>query len=289
MPSTDPIPGLAADTLTGSAIREVAALTREAERVHRIEAEPGDLVVQVLTSGERIETLDLEDLARQPRAPRGSATLWDPADFISYVNRLASEHTTLWADPDAAHITAVYDDHLNSDEAGWRQHRATLVVRRDPEWQAWCALSGKLTSQEVFAEHLEDHYSSVIDPDAATMLEIATTFQASRSASFERGTRLQSGDVQLRFSEQTRAQAGASGHLEVPERFTIRVAPFWGVEAVDVQARLRYRIREGQLTIGYALHRPDIAEREAFDRIRATVIGGVEVDAHLGPAPQQVS
>ncbi|GJF06712.1 DUF2303 family protein [Pseudonocardia sp. D17] len=284
------MPTKTTETVDDFPARTVERLARDAERAAAIPFEDieGGLFARVLDEGERVEVVNLEHTLAAPRAPRGDATLWDPADFVSYVNRLASASTTLWADPEAARITAVFDDHTDAQTAGWRRHRATLDVRRDPEWQAWVNRSGHLGTQEEFAEHLEDHYAAVVNPDAATMLEVATTFQAHRNSAFERGTRLQSGDVQLRYSDTTSASAGARGHLEVPETFTISVAPFLGVAPVEITARLRYRIADGRLRIGYVLHRPDLAEREAFDRIRATVIDGVSADAHLGAAPGQL-
>lgn len=271
-------------------VRTVERLTREAERSNAVAFEDvqSGLIVRVVPEGERVDVTDLEYTLPAPHGPRGSAVLWEPADFVSYVNRLGSASTTVWANPDAAMITAVFDDHTDATTGGWRRHRANLVIRRDPEWTAWLSRSGVLGSQEEFAEHLEDHYASVVTPDAATMLEVATTFQAHRNSSFERGTRLQSGDVQLRYSDTTQATAGSRGHLEVPETFVISVAPFLGVAPVEITARLRYRISDGRLRIGYVLHRPDVAEREAFDRIRADVIAGIKADAHLGEAPPQL-
>lgn len=270
-----------------TAVTEVADLARQLAMAQVIDGEDlrSGLVVKVVRHDERIETVDLEHTLVAPRGHRGDATIYEPADFVGYVNRLATPATTVWADPDAATITAVFDDHEDGITPGWRRHRATLAIRRDPEWQAWKSASSKLGSQEWFAEFIEDHLMTITDPDPATMLEVATSFQASRSGSFERGTRLQTGDVQLRWSETTSASAGTKGHLEVPERFTIRVAPYLGVEPVDLAARLRYRINDGTLHIGFSLHRPDLAELQAFDDIRSMVDGGTEVPIHLGEAP----
>lgn len=274
-------------TLTGNAIKEVADLAREATSKHQISTEVAatGLVVHVIRDDEQIRVVELEHTLGTPHAPRGTATLYDPDDFVDYVNRLADNHTTLWADPDKLRVTAVFDDHAQAEDPGWRRHRATLTLRPDPEWQAWTGHDKKLGGQAWFAEFIEDHLTVIVDPDPATMLEIATSFQARRNATFERGTRLQSGDVQLRWVEQTQATAGTKGHLEVPDRFTIKLAPYLGADPVDLVARLRYRINEGQLAIGYALHRPDLAHQDAFNQIRTLIDDGVSVPIHLGQAP----
>lgn len=266
---------------------DAATLGREAERSKAIPVEAIDagLIARVLDRDERIEVVDLEHILTEPRGCRGEVTIYDPADFCSYVTRLLSAGTTLWADPEGHRVSAVFDDHEDGDTPGWRRHRAIYRARVDEEWAAWAEKNGKLGSQEWFAEFVEDHAAAVITPDSATMLEIATSFQARRNASFERGTRLQSGDVQLRWVETTTATAGSKGHVEIPDRFTVRIAPYLGVTPVDLEARLRWRIRDGHLAIGYALHRPDVAQREAFDRIRALIAEHVQAPIHLGYAP----
>lgn len=268
-----------------SGVNDAANLGREAERSRAVEGIAAGVVARVLDRDERLEVQDLEHTLNAPRDCRGEVTIYDPNDFVSYVARLANEATTLWADPDRSTVTAVFDDHATSTAPGWRRSRAELHMRPDPEWVAWANENGRLRTQEAFAEFLEDHAAAVVSPDAATMLEIATSFQAVRNASFERGTRLQSGDVQLRWVETTTASAGNKGHLEIPDRFRIRVAPFHGVAPVEMDARLRYRIRDGHLGIGFALHRPDLVVQEAFDRVRALVAEHSKFPIHLGIAP----
>lgn len=242
------------------------------------------LVVRLRRTDEVIDTVDLEKHLYSPLAPRGAAVHADPAGFANYVRRLANEHTTVWADVDQNRITAVFNDHATADEAGWRDHTATLRAQLDDEWTAWAERSGKMAGQEVFAEFVEEHYSAIdgaakVDgktgPSAADMLEIATTFQARRSAQFERATRLQSGDVQLRWTETTTATAGTKGTLDVPQWFAIKVRPYRGVDPVTVVCLLRYRIREGLLSIGYQMHRRDEILRDAFATLTDTVATGL--------------
>lgn len=250
------------------------------------------LVIERLRHDEHVQVRSLEAYLEQPLRARGTATLHEPADFAEYVNRLKlTECSTLWADLDRSTVTAVLDDHATYSNPGWRSHTVALALKVDPDWQAWADADRKLMQQDGFASFLEDVAHTVVSPDAATMLEVATTFRAKRSADFSSSTRLQSGDVQFAYSEDTKASAGRKGSLEVPEVFTIRVAPWNGVDPVDLTARLRYRIDGGGgLGIGFALLRPDRAKRDAFAAIIAKLREQIDgVPLLVGTAPAAVS
>lgn len=250
----------------------------------------GSFIAERFRNDENVRVVDLEQHLLKPRRPRGTVTVHDPADFAQLVNRLSeSEHTTVWADVDSNKVTAVFDDHADSDVAGWRQHTASLALKADPDWTRWLATDNKLDDQEWFADFLENVSHTVIDPDAATMLEIATTFRATVGSSYSGGLKVQSGDVSLTYKQETEARAGASGQLEIPNTFTVRLAPWLGVDAVDVTARLRYRLRDGNLKIGYSLLRPDRVKQEAFalilQRLRKDIVSYVPLFKGVAPAP----
>lgn len=272
-----------------TAVEAIASLAHNVEQDRAIEVGTEDVIARVVPNNEAIEVMDLETQRPAPRRARGHAILTDPAGFVDYVNRLSDTHTTVWADERLGGFTVVFNDHANAGAAGWRDHTASLELAQDPDWAAWIRCDGRLSDQVIFAEFIQAHTGEITSPDAATMLEIATSFKASRSARFEKGTSLQSGDVQLRWTEETTAKAGRSSQVEVPETFTVRLAPFIGVEAVELTARLRWRIRDGELGIGYQLHRPDIAVREAFDKIRAFVADNITPPVYLGTKPDALT
>lgn len=245
------------------------------------------LVIQRLRDDERIDIQSIEKHLATPLRPRGTVTVHDPDDFIEYTNRLADEdHTTVWADPDNGKVTAVFDDHCDAEAAGWRQHTAMLQLKRDPDWDSWVRGDNSLGGQAWFAEHLENLAHTIVSPDPATMLEIARTFDAKRSVNFRSGVRIDNGDVELTYEETTKAKAGQAGKLEIPSTFTVRIAPYLGVEPAEIPARLRYRVADGELRIGYALLRPDRALRDVMAvlvaRLREQVSSGA---VFLGTPP----
>ncbi|WP_432846014.1 DUF2303 family protein [Amycolatopsis sp. CA-161197] len=250
------------------------------------------IVVARVRNDESVQVHDLEVHLFEPRQPRGRAIVHDPGDFAGYAIRLADEDTTtVWADLNAGTVTAVLDDHAHSDRAGWRRHTVTLDLQPDPDWQEWEAADKKLMGQAEFAEFLEQRLHTIASPPAADLYEVAVSLQATRSASFRSGVRLANGDTQVAYDEETTAKAGSKGNLEIPDSFTVRLAPFAYTDPVEVVAKLRYRIEQGRLKIGFVLIQPHVKRRDAF----ASIVGrlrdelklsdGTALPVYLGAPP----
>lgn len=233
---------------------------------------------------------DEEQEARQPHPPRrkGTVTAYDADSFARLVNDLGPRdgHSRIYADPDDLRFVAVLNDHEGDGlRPGWGDHRVHLAIQRTPSWKAWRDHAG-LGAQEEFAEHLEDHRADIADPPAADMLELAQTFQATIGAKFSGGARLHNGERHASYVEEVQGSAGRSGQVPIPETMTLRLVPFEGADPVEVEARIRFRIRDGRLAIGYVLHRADEIERAAFDQVRASIESNTEgVLAILGRPP----
>lgn len=268
---------------TGTDATDVAAvadLARQAvgvtEPVKLTDVAEGDIEVRawVLHNTQNVHLQSLEPYQHAPTRARGQASTSEPDAFVAYVRRLASEATTVWVDQASFTappvVTAVLNDHTEAIAPGWRDHRVSLNLRSTPLWAHWVGRDGKLTGQLEFAEHVEDGLAAVAQPDAATLLEIAQTFDANRKVQFRSATRITNGEIQMRWDEDTQATAGRSGSVEIPDRIVLMLEPWPGAGAAyEVQARLRYRLREGQLTIGYRLDRIDEVMRHAVADLRA--------------------
>lgn len=282
------------DNLDASAVDAAAELGRSIANADR-SPQPYDVtdttcvIVRVHRDNEHVAVHDLERLLEAPQRARGQTFLDDPNDFATYVERLTTGNTMVYADHGGYRVTAIFNDHDHVDLPGWRDHRAVYQPQRDPDFAVWQQMSGELLSQTEFAEFIETVAHNVTDPDAARMLEIATTFSAHRSATFSRSARLQSGDVSLQWHEETSAKAGKSGQLEIPETFTVTISPFAGATARPLLARLRYRVADGTLRIGFQLHRPDLVTREAFQDVRDMLAQRLSAPVLLGRAPDVVA
>ncbi|TMU98069.1 DUF2303 family protein [Streptomyces sp. DASNCL29] len=249
-----------ANTIANLALRSAPPVALELGKVHAFHTSGGVHTVD-LTGDKHRDT---------PARKTGTTTVRDAESFLTYWGKHHDDATEVYADGDRLTITAILDAH-QTDAARWGQHRLHLALRTTDAWQQWAANDGKLLGQEQFAEFIEDHLPELLEPAAATMLEIAQSIQATTKAEFQSGTRLQSGERQLKYVEDTRASAGRKGELTIPETFIVGLVPFEGSEGYKVTARLRYRIGDGQLRIGYKLDRPDEVRRTAFDDVRKAV------------------
>lgn len=224
----------------------------------------------VVPEGGRHIEIDLERFDPHPRRKHGVVHLHTPSSLTRYVCAHAGVATMLYADATRAAVVAVLNDHqavVDGNEPGWGDHIAGLTLRHTPEWVAWAGASGMWKEQDEFAEFVEDHIDDVVSPAGAELLELARTFEATKGAEFRSAIRLDSGQRQLTCAETITARAGQTGQIVIPERFTLGLAPFEGVDPYRIEARLRYRINDGSLLLGFVLDRTERLLRAVFDDI----------------------
>lgn len=269
-------PGTEADAVAAIALEGASPEELDLDQVYGITVPPGA----------EYEVVDLERFGDRPRRKQGRVSLHDGESFSTYVVKHKIDGaTTLYADVTTQKIIAVLDD-ASSEHSGWRGHVAALDLKRTDAWQAWVNRDNQLLSQLAFAEHIEDHLADIVEPDGATMLEVAQTFQAHTNVRFESSRLLRSGQRQFVYVEDTTAAAGAKGNIEVPKELVLGIAPFEVGEPYKVTARIRYRVESGGLRLGYKLDRPEDILREAFADVVKDVQQRVGADVLYGTPPQ---
>lgn len=219
-----------------------------------------------------------------PTRKTGDFHFTETEGFCAYVdNHAMISRTTLWADRSKGLIQAILNGHCQQGDpdgaAGWGDHRAILKLTPTKEWTEWLAISGKQLEQTAFAEFLEDHLLDVREPDAAELMEIATSISATTGTTFRQALRTSSGEVQFSYVEEVQGQAGRSGNLKIPTHIKLGITPWEGMSPYAVTARFRFRLKSGGLTLGVVLDRPDDVLKAAFGEV-LMVIGtsiGLEV------------
>lgn len=252
------------------AIIDVAMAAAKPEPI----GDEGRFFVTVLPENQTHFVIDLEaerdHLRERPLRKTGTFVVRDAASLNAYLAKHETPETEMWADTATLSVTAVINAHP-ADDAGHGDHRCVMGLALTPAWQRWIARDRKMLAQIDFAEHIEDRLLDIVSPPAADMLELVQTFIAKRGVAFESSKSLSTGQVQLEYRETMEAKAGHKGRLDIPQRFTLLVAPFEGSDPVSMTARLRYRIIDGALSMGFFLDRPEDVIRHAF----ADVVAGI--------------
>lgn len=179
---------------------------------------------------------------------------FDEADsFVDYVQHFRLPQTMVFFNAASASFRAVIDYHEHANARGRCAHVASFKAKFSLEALAWQEHSGKLLEQEEFARFLEKNLVDIVEPAAASMLEVALNLEVKKTATFSNAIRLDNGQRAFRYDETVRGGGTRAGDLAIPEKFKLNIPIFEGGPAQLVDAHLRYRLTDGELRIGYEL------------------------------------
>lgn len=213
--------------------------------------------------GWKLEDTEKNELA--PRRKRATVALHDADSFIGYTKRHGSlTDTTVWCDANylsgKVAFVAILNDHGEQEgEQQWRDHLAKFSPAFSEEWMRWNGKNKQAFNQADFAAFIEENLKDIASvegrPTGAQMLEMALSFEANQDMRFKSAIRLQNGGVQMSFVQDDDSQTLAK--MQMFDRFSLGAPVFWNGDAYQIDARLRYRVREGKLTFWFELIRQD--------------------------------
>jgi uncharacterized protein YfdQ (DUF2303 family) len=232
-----------------------------------------------------LEITELEHLRKHPLRIEQKTNHTTAESFVNYFNRFGDEYqSAVFIDEVNAKFTAILDYHEpyeSNQKPGWKKHISTFSPEKTPEWKSWLENDKKGMSQEAFGQFIENNIAEIQEPSGAEMLEIALSIQAKTEVKFNRATRLDNGQLQITYNEVTNGTAGVNGQLKIPEKFTIGLRLFRGGDAYKIDARLRYRIKEGNLTLWYELIRPHATIDANLDDITNLILAGIPIETAI--------
>ncbi|HFZ0441281.1 TPA: YfdQ family protein [Raoultella ornithinolytica] len=212
----------------------------------------------------------LESLQIAPSRIRQNTNLISPGSLIAYIQRFRDARSVVFADKTKTRIVAVLDFHQDADSPHWGMHKAVYDCPFSDEWKAWSAADGSKMNQIDFAEFLENNIQNIAPvgdnysgPSGTELLEMVLAFQETRKVEFKSVKRLQDGTCQFQYSD----DKSSSGNTKIPEKISLAIAPFHNGAAYQVDARIRYRLKDGQLILWYELIEPKKIIEHAFQEI----------------------
>lgn len=252
-----------------------------------VEFETGDAALRniALPPGWSLVEKDDEKLCHRPRRKVAKVSLRDADSFVAYTKRHGSlADCTIWclADYTAGKVdfTAILNDHGEDENSpAWRDHTARFAPEFSEEWNRWNGRNGKPFNQAEFAMFVEENLKDVAavegSPSGALMLEMALSFEANQDMKFKSAIRLQNGGVQMSFVQDDDDQTLA--RMQMFDRFTLGIPVFWNGDAYQVNARLRYRVRDGKLAFWFDLIRQD----KVLEAATVTLIENIRANTGL--------
>ena len=196
---------------------------------------------------------------------RQAVTLQTVDSLVDYANRFKTATTVLFADIGANSIKALLDYH---DHAAPKfvDHAATMALPFSEEWKTWTGISGRLMGQLDFARFLEENAGDISAPAGADLLDACRDLQAHRKVDFKKAVRTASDNESFEYSEQIEART-KSGDVELPTKFLLKIPVYFGEPETDLYAFLRWKLDEGALSLGVALHRAEHVRQAVFKQI----------------------
>jgi uncharacterized protein YfdQ (DUF2303 family) len=267
-------------------VQSLIELGRQTAGPQTVQTIPESPVPFIINEGavKLLPELVFNEYAKHPQRVKANVGVLDPESFIEYYALFSDANSRVFAYEPEIRVLAVLDYHAagEGNSARWGQHRLTLTLQHSEEWKRWVGRNNGQMIQEQFAEFLEQNSIDIVNPSPASMMEVARDLKATTEVEFGAGVRMQDGQVRFKYSETTKASVG-SGQLAVPEQFVISLPVFVGGPRVQMQALLRFRVKEGKLVIWYTLVRPEDVSRTAFlvarqqiaDALKVNIINGL--------------
>lgn len=245
---------------TDSAV--VADLAALAADVRKVEVEG----VPFLAVPDGITLNDYPELLPAPKRIKASAKFEDAESFSAYVNLFKQDSTLIVAYRTGSTVKATIDHHAKGVPS-WGSHEATLAVKHHEDFLAWAGL-GSNVSQVAFGEFIEDHMHNIAAPDGATLKDMVLKFAALKETTFKSSINLQNGDVQLTYIEDS--ERGNENNAKFPSVLTLVLPVYEGQLPIQVDARIRYRIKDQRLAFQVEIVRKsDLVRKAFFDVLQA--------------------
>lgn len=253
----------------------IAELARSTATAHIVAAKDGREFLIVPDGMMKHDVPDEHGLVRtMPGYLKQSVTLQTVDSLVDYTNRFKGADTVLFADIASSRIVAVLDFHTaaakdKAPEVRRGVHRADMQLPFSEEWKVWTGIDKQLKQQLEFARFIEENAAEIIAPSGGELLDAVRDLQAHRKVNFIKAVRTASENETFEYADETEART--KGDIELPTKFQLKVPVYFGEPPTELYAFLRWKLDEGKLLLGIALHRAEHVRQAIFKQIVLTV------------------
>lgn len=224
-----------------------------------------DTPIPTALVSEDFSVTSLEKFQVVPARIRQNVVLKTEQAFIDYANKFKVTGSAVFSDLDKLQISAVFDYHPAADKPRWGDHTATYSCPFSKDWKAWDGKNKIPMNQLEFAAFLENNIHCLAAEGNAVsgveLLAMVLAFEETRKSEFKSVQRLQDGTMSFSYTDE---QSGG-GKARLPEEITLGIQPFHNGDYYQLKARIRYRIKDGALSLWYELINPEKVIEAAFN------------------------
>lgn len=220
-----------------------------------------------LVAHESSKVHDLEQFRAHPSRIEESANFTELQSFIAYVNQFKTESSAIFGkrnSDNSVKVTAILDYHAK-DAPKWGSHVATMNFTLSDEFNLWKKVSDTFIKQSDFADFLEANLHHIVEPDAATMLEIATYLEGTRNRKFRSGKRLDNGAITFELDEEIEIKSRIPNCPGVPKKLVVAIPVYENTKPTTIDLLFRHRITDdGLIVFSYSFVKLPEIIRDAF-------------------------
>lgn len=218
-----------------------------------------------------------------PDDVKASEVFAEPGSLAQYVVMFKTPTAILKASVSAFTVIALLDYHEPVHDAdgnefdGERvklapkpnrvQHHATYKAELHPDFVKWRQKFGQPLGQVEYAEFIEDMLHTIVEPEAADLLEALTDLKVHRAAQFENKVDLRGGKINLTFKEED----SQGGRIALPDHIVLGVPIFLGGATLRLTLKLRYKLEGRTLKLFVVCPGIETTVRNEFQLIAETI------------------
>lgn len=240
-------------------IKEIASLASNGLNVGALSETPAIL----RRDDFRVESL--EPFLKNPLRIRQHLTMNTAQSLIDYVNKFKINGSAIFSDLESLVVKAVLDYHSSANEAHWGDHTVTYTCPHSKDWKIWAGKNKSAMSQIEFAQFIENNIHCIAGEGnvatGAELLAMVLAFEETRKSEFKSVQRLQDGTMSFNFTN----EKTGGGKTKLPEEIVLGIQPFHNSDYYQMKARIRYRLKDGDLVLWYELINPEQIIEDAFN------------------------
>lgn len=235
---------------------------------------------QIVFISEKLTAKEIKPL--NPKLPdfvTASLTVIEPTSFKEYIIAFKSSTAICRASLGQNNIVAVLDYHGDARKGDREEavpqrctHSVTLSCPYDLDYAKWKKIFDEPLSQNDFGNVLEDLVHTIAEPAVADLEEAIDSLRIDKAVRFQSKVNRRNGNVTFVYDEvDSPGQTDSGGTVSLPEEVKIVVSIFQGGPAIQLTAKLRYRLDKGQVKFILVVPGLDAIERDQFRRIAEDV------------------